>query len=340
VTNVETTLDAYAPVEEREDDVVAGMGETVVARDAGGNPSVYAVLRADLHLEPLRLEDRERMHAALEKVRAAIGPQLRYSVNSKRGSRVVRHQPKHFADIDAWVVSLTPQTHQDTLPLLKSMMDTTGGPLTCDVSFKGAAEGPDAPGVASPWTLSLWGESTFTGNEGMGLEAHTLLSFSVPLAFSLGAFQNLVARVASGLRLRWGTAGLGYATWEYLSRGGQQQTHAHALANLGFDRGDHANHMAKLHEHIRSVGWIVVVGPALWARLPEENRRALATMCSVARVGECTWIRASEAPQNENGTPPAALVALDRLLRPIRLPSVVDDWSTAGLDPWLRRLER
>lgn len=213
---------------------------------------MFAVLRADLHLAPLRIEDRARVHRAVETLRGALGEQLRFSVNSKRGSRVVRHQPKHFADIDAWVVYLTPQTDEDTLPLLRGMMGTSGGPITSDVGFKGAAEGPDAAGVALPWTISFWGESTFTSNEGMGLDAHTLLSFSVPLTFSLGRFQNLFASVTSDLRLRWGTAGLGYATWEYLGHS-RQQIHPHALANLGFDRGDHADHMAKLHEHMRSV---------------------------------------------------------------------------------------
>ena len=80
-------------------------------------------------------------------------------------------------------------------------------------------------------------------------------------------------------------------------------------------------------------------GVELWARVPEADRQALTSRLGVARVGECLLVRASARPERGTGAAPHAYVELDRWLRAIRLPSVVDDWSTAGLDPWLRRLE-
>ncbi len=305
----------------------------------GRLPGAFAALCCDLHLEPLVFADREGLGSALAVLREALGDRLAYTVDSRRGTRVVRHRSEHFDDLVDGVAFLTPESDAKATPLVAATADTpTGGPWILDVAFKGPSAGDDAPGEASPWTLSFYAEVAPPRAAPYLPVVPALLRFSVPLTFPRARFQNLVARVASSLRVRWGNAGLGYATWAYLggSRGEHEQ---HAAQHPSFDRGDHAGHMLALLERVRSVSWLTLIGSVLWWRLPEASRDALIAELDVTRVGACVIVRLPTVPDAATRETPAAYARADALIRAIRLETVDESYvgEARGLPAWLER---
>lgn len=323
--------------------VVAETDEPTPPADTeeGRLPGAFAVLRCDLHLEPLVFADRQGIASALAVLREALGDRLAYTVDSRRGARVVRHRSEHFDDLVDGVAFLTPESDAKATPLMRATAETpTGGPWIVDVAFKGPSAGDDAPGEASPWTLSFYSEVAYPRGAPYVPTVPALLSFSVPLTFPRARFQNLVARVASSLRVRWGNAGLGYATWSYL-RHSRGEHELHAAQHPSFDRGDHEGHMPALLECVRSVSWLTLVGAVLWARLPEASRDALVADFDVSRVDACVMVRVPTVPDAGACEVPDAYARVDALIRAIRLHTIDESYAgeSRGLPGWLKRFE-
>ncbi len=287
-------LSGFPPYRTPAETALLPMPELLASNTLG--PAVYAVLRAELHLEPLCTADIDGITRALSCLRDAIGDQLRYSVNSKGNSRVVRYQAKHFDNITAWCRTLLGETPADMKALVR--MAQNGDLYGADVSFKGEGVGDDAAATASPWTVSYWADL-----EGV----YTMLSFTVPLSFPLARFADLVAAFASSLRVRWGNAGFGYATWEYF--GGQAPPPEHVKHHPGFDHGEHVGKMVALQEKMRAVSWLNLLGPELWSRLSDTQRDEVTKTCQPQQTGECLLIRAAPQP-DPSGKDYAALRAL------------------------------
>lgn len=316
----------------------------VLAVDADG-PALYAVLRADLYVEPLVAADADRFRRAAEILRVAIGEHMRFTVtpdsvySEDEQSRVIPHRPEHFAHIGDAIPELAGEQADSDMELLAAM--TEGAALEdLDISMKGGTD----PTTASPWSVSFWAEVLEVDTDGL-FNSPALLTFSVPLSVGADSFRDLALRVASELRVRWGNIGYGYASWEYF--GGEaavEKRRAHGLRFVGFDLGFHIFHMGDLMQRIRTVSWVTLLGDALWGQLPETSRSVLERELGAKSVGSFRWIQASPAPEAgdiNRLSYPAGYVELDRLLRPIRLQAGLEGegWEDRELDTWLRRFE-
>ncbi len=322
------------------------------------DPALYAALVAEIYLEPVADADAEALQKAVEHLRAALGPQLRFSMtanNNAAAPRVFKYQPKHFENIAASLGTLTGSRYGSKLLYLMLNDDHQ---KEVDVSFKGTTIGAAKPTAsASPWTVSFRARINEDKPEGVFV-APARLAFSVPMSFGLAPFAALLAQIVDGdLRIRWATAGYGYACWDYFRGVGDtidlyrrptkskvaRQRH-HASEHLGFDIGLSENCFDVLNDHIRSVNWLTILGAALWHRLPESNRTDIVKRFSPEQLGRCLLIRASEVPQVGEGKAPPDYAALDAMLLPIRLRTglIDDEWAddaSTACDRWLARFE-
>lgn len=317
----------------------------VLASDVDG-PSLYAVLRADIYVEPLLAGDAAAFYRVAEILRQALGEHLTWSVTPEaeysedEQSRVVPFAEDHLRHIGDAVPLLAGEPADSDIEALAAMIEGTALE-DVDVSMKGGTH----PTTASPWTVSFWAEVAEVYPDGL-FDSPAVLSFTVPRSFGEIAFRDLALQIASTLRVRWASVGYGYASWEYF--GGESAVtarRAHALRYVGFDLGFHVFCLGSLMSEIRTVSWCTLVGDSLWSRLADVAHAELLRDFGARRVGSAWLLQASPLPEagdiNRLQLPPG-YVALDQLLRPIRMAKGLEGegWDDRELDRWLCRFER
>ena len=331
----------------------------LLASDESGVPSLYAVLRADLYLEPVIDADADPIRHAVTRIVSLLGDNLHYTLNWNRNSmrpRVIRYHAKHAKHFADAIGVLTGTKYGDKFG---RMLVTGEFHQEVDIAIKGPPRLPAGgketkeTDAASPWGVLFQGEIADAPVDD-ALPAPAVLSWSVPVSLDLRNFAESVTYVASGLLVSWGVAGYGYASWDYASSSAlarERRSHlpalyTHANDHMGFDVGLHHGYLQDLQENIRTVNWLTLVGPRLRSRIKGTADDRI----EMHRTEAFTLLRASERPHtggDEGGR--AAYAAVDALLRPIRLSGGMEGnalrkacggyFNSADAEAWLRRFE-
>jgi hypothetical protein len=317
-------------------------------------PSLYAVLRADIYLEPVTDADAEPLRQAGIQLASLFGDKLHFTLNWNRNSlhpRVVRYQAKHVNHFADAIGVLTGTKYGDKFNRMVAMGEFHH---EVDIALKGnwPPGGVKETDAASPWGLLFQGEisDALVNNT---LPAPAVLSWSVPASFDLPKFAESVTAVASGLRVSWGVAGYGYASWDYTTPGLRRPRNhlpalfAHAKAHSGFDVGLHYGYLQELRECIRTVNWLTLIGPRLRPQIEGHTQDGI----ELHRTKAFALLRASKGPlRGVDESERAAYAAVDALVRPIRLSRGIEGnalrracggyFKSAEAEVWLRRFER
>ena len=177
------------------------------------------------------------------------------------------------------------------------------------------------------------------------LPCYAALTLLLPADSPLEEFEEQVTRLADILPLRWASAGFTYAWSYFYSQPSLAAIYAHARRFAGFDPGFHHRAMSYLHDRIRSVNWLTYVGSSLIReaalQLPPE-----VSGLQVAQLGNCTKIRAGDAPAAGDANRlqvPEQYRRVDQLLRKVRATGdnilFIGPWSESETEAWLRRFE-
>lgn len=312
---------------------------------SAGEPAVYSVLGAVLHLEILRPDDEPRLEAAAALCDAWIGEQLRFTSRSC-DEWVTRFRPRDLEYISCYVRDLAePRVADPAQQIFASNLVKTGL-----MDFEVSCKGGDGERGASPYMLRFCVEIPEVAR-GPLFEPYAALVITVPDTWPIDDFRARVTEIAATLRLRWGTAGLTYATWSLQDLvTPSERIYAHARRHPGYDLGYFHSDLWRWHEQLRSVSWLTFLGPALRARLEEKRGAKLQGSPALALhpAGDALCVVAGAAPEpgdvNRLGYP-RAYVEADALLRPIRAAdgrSFVfhGRWTESTITEWLRRFER
>lgn len=308
-----------------------------------GGPYLYETLSIYLQLESLVPDDKARLAKAMALVGSWIGPRLRWTLNS----RVGEHEPYRPFDL-AYVPALCDDLSAPPLP-----PDEACDPWLAAMRVEELAEyglschGGAAPFEASPWSLRFWTDPLRLHFGGI-VDMAAAIRISVPLDTPLDELEARTVELCETLRVRWGAAGLSFSGEEIQSyevtRG---EIYARARRFPGFDVGLYVANMRELHERIRSVSWLTVVGKSLAQRLGEAPSGAPCSdeLVEVRPVGDGLVIKAGAAPARGDVNRldwPAAYRRADRWVQPVRLArdvSFFGKWDEASTEKWLRRFE-
>lgn len=319
--------------------------EAVPLARAVGSPALYSVLGAVFHLEILTPEDEDRLARAIDLAYAWIGPHLRWTRRSC-DEWLMRFRPRDLEYISCYVRDLDePVVADPSLQIFAANLAKVGR-MDYEIAFNGA----EAEGDASPFLLRFCVELPEVGH-GPRYRAYSVLTISVPDTWPIDDFRAKVIEIAAELRLRWGAAGLTYASWNLQElEVSSEKIYAHARRHPGYDVGYFQADMQAWCEEIRTVNWLTFVGPDLIARLEKAGRAPLASASLVAvhPVGTSLCLQAGPAPEAGDVNRlqhPRAYVEADVLVRPIRAadgrPFVfLGRWTEATVTEWLRRFER
>jgi hypothetical protein len=312
---------------------------------SAGEPAVYGALGAIFHLETLRPDDEARLEAATTLCEAWIGDQLRFTSRSC-DAWVTPFRPADLEYIACYVRDLAePKVDDPATQLFASNLVKTGL-MDYEVSCKGG----ESERGASPYLLRFCAEIPEVGR-GPLFEPYAVLVITVPDTWPLDDFHAKVTAIAATLRLRWGAAGLTYATWPLQDlQTPAERIYAHARRHPGYDVGYFHSDMQRWHEQLRTVNWLTFLGPALRERLEAERGKPLqgSRQIGLHAAGDAVCVVAGAAPEpgdvNRLGYPRAYLEA-DALLRPIRASDgrafvFHGRFTESTLTDWLRRFER
>lgn len=203
--------------------------------------------------------------------------------------------------------------------------------------------GGEHPSHGSPYTVRFWCEIPKV-RQAETYQTRAFLQVTVPLSHPLALLRDRATALASLLRIQWGNAGHAYATWEPTEQLVQRRkTFAHARRFLGFDTG-YSIRMEPFHEAIRTVSWLTFVGEPLLQKLGGPLP-AVAAPLEVTSLPGALRVQAGPAPDAGDRNRldyPAAYIAADKLLRPVRAKAAdfAWPWAPKTTEDWLSRLDR
>lgn len=307
----------------------------------GPAPVLYPALSVFLQLAPLRADDEERLDRAADLVWDWIGPKLtwswlRFAPEMEKASRRdldfisghalrLREAPKMGGSEEADIV------YSNLWKLSRT-------------DFYVMCTGGEKQAHASPYSMRFWSEIPEV-RVGEDYEAMSFLQVTVPLSHPIADFHERATALAATLRLMWGNAGHGYATWEPVEQYAQRRKmYAHARRFLGYDTG-YSIRMAPFHDRIRTVSFLTFVGDPLLEAMGGVPTAPLGAPLDVARMAGGVRVRAGNAPdagdRNRIGYP-AAYMAADKLLRNARADEAFFGWpwTEKTTQEWLSRLDR
>lgn len=311
---------------------------------AAGAPALYSVLGAVFHLEILKPDDEPRLQDAVEIVRDWFGDRLRWT-NKSCDEWISRFRLTDLEYISCYVRDLAePQVADPDAQLFAANLAKVGR-----MDYELACNGAEQDGDASPFLLRFCAEIPEVGR-GPLYQPYAVLTVTVPDTWPIEDFRTRVTAIAAALRLRWGAAGLTYASWDVQEfQVSHAKVYAHARRHPGYDVGYFEADMESWHDEIRTVNWLTFVGPALVAKLEAAQRRLeSSSLVTVRSVGSSLCLQAGSAPEagdvNRLHVPPAYVEA-DSLVRPVRAadgrPYVfLGRWNESTVTDWLRRFER
>lgn len=314
-----------------------------LARNTEGEPTLWGVLGAIIHLEPLIADDEARLEAANALAWDWIGSQLR-KAHLSFGTGLEAAAANHLQYISSYPTDLEVPIVEGDIELQNLVANAA---IVTKNDFN-VALGGTARGYASPYYYRFWAEITETSHDGL-LRSYSVLHLTVPEGWPLQDFYERVCTLVSTLRVRWASAGFGYSHWEPLGYEGPSAARlAHARRYPGYDIGEYVRCTKPLHERIRSINWLTFLGPTFRKEL-EEQQVPIGTSSRVAvsDVGDNLLVRAGDTPLRGDVNRrdyPAQYREVDLLLRPIRAydpePIVFrGDWDNHAIRSWLRRFE-
>lgn len=323
---------------------VAALPEVEPLAMSAGEPALYGVLGMVLHLEILRPDDEARLEAASQRILDWLGDELRFTVFSA-DEWVQRFRPADLEYISCFCRSLEepPAPTPGSAVLTSNLVKATR--LDYEVSCKGGEDDANA----SPYLVRFCAEIPEV-RRGDHYQPYAVLTLSVPENYPLEVFRDNVLGIVSDLRVRWGTAGYTYAAWELSDFSvPRARVHSHARRYPGYDVGYFAGDMSFWYNELRTVSWYTFLGENFEKRLIDARKELVSrSPLSVGRAGETLYVQAG--PQPERGDVnrlgyPAAYIAADKLLRPVRAPDgapfvFMDRWTESRITEWIRRFER
>ncbi len=315
-----------------------------LAWGAQDSPALYGVLGAVFHLEILRPSDEPRLEKAMRLVYDWLGSRLRWTRRSC-DSWVSPFRPADLEYVFCYVRDLDEPKVADPDARLFTANLGKIGVMDYEVSCNGADDDSDA----SPYLLRFCAEIPEV-RRGDLYEPYAVLVLTVPSTWPIADFHARVTAIAAELRLRWGAAGLTYASWDLQDlEVSNQKLYAHARRHPGYDVGYFHADMERWHDQVRSVSWLTFLGKDLARRLEDAGKNVTSgSLLHVTEVGESLCVQAGAAPEegdvNRLGYP-RAYVEADALIRPIRAadgkPFVfLGRWTESAVTDWIRRFER
>lgn len=313
-----------------------------LSRARGGAPLLYAALGAYFQLEPLVPEDEEALAAAHEDLLDWLGPSLRFTTSHLHAGTA----PFDVSDLELAPALASRVVNPEQRSDPAAQVAASRAAAFAIAPFGVACHGGAVANAASPWGYRFHATATDAGH-GPILRVLAALSFTVPTNSSLADFTARTLKIAAKLRLRWGTVGFTFSGWEHdRFRETRRAMRAHAERHPGFDVGLHATHLPLLHDRLRTVSWLTLLGPGLRATLEEKGGvLSSAQDVELADVGEHVALRAGGAPalgDRNRRVYPDAYRRVDEMLRPIRAESGLHfhaPWSQRSTEAWLRRFE-
>lgn len=306
-----------------------------------GGHVLYPTLGAVFHLEPLVDDDAARIEEANAIVLDWLGPELRLSwLSCWNEIEAFRPRDLDYAARSAATLAAPVLDTEEATLVAQNLAKIPRDELHVTVT------GSVTEAQGSPVLYRFWSEIPEVGH-GDRFRASGTLEVHVPTDRPLGEFYARVTAIAKCLRLRSGTAGLTYAGWPlYDYEHAATALYAHARRFVGFDIGQHIGLSQAWDSALRSVSWLTFVGPAFVDALAEHGRDLASTpLLHVSDLGGGKLIQAGPSPEAGDRNRmriPAAYIAADELVRPLRAASGVDfgqPWTDRTASDWLRRFE-
>lgn len=315
---------------------------------SGKVPVLHGALGAVFHLEPLTATDEARIEAANQLILDWIGPELRWTLNSRIGMEEP-FAPEDLAFASAYPTSLAVVPLDEGLDpeaLRLAIQFNVSRRADMGLACHGAAQRL----WASPLSYRFYAEITGAEEGSPELIAPAVLRVTVPSTWPLPDFERRVRAIAEVLRLRWGAAGLTYSAWEtQLHVDAMKAIYAHARRHPGYDVGLYVAWMTEFDSQVRTVNWLTFLGPELERRLA-SSRAGLpesgGPLVTLSRAGDHLVLRAGERPEPGDINRlqiPAAYARADELIRPVRAREGInfyEAWTEATTAQWLCRFER
>ncbi|WP_437290999.1 type VI immunity family protein [Sorangium sp. So ce406] len=313
---------------------------------SGATPVLHGVLGAVFHLEALLPEDEARLEQVHLKVLDWMGGELRWTLNSRIGQEEP-FEPADLAFASAYPASLAVVPHgqiQDPEAFRLALEFNVRRRADMGLACHGAARRL----WASPWSYRFYAEIVGSDDTPQ-LIAPAVLRLTVPSTWPLDDFARRTLEIAALLRLRWGAAGLTYSAWEtQLHAEAMQAIYAHARRHPGYDVGLYVAWMEELHDRLRTVNWLTLLGRGLQDELAQARGRLPESddLVTTFRAGEHLVLRAGPQPEagdhNRLRIPPA-YVRADEMVRPVRAAeglNFYEAWTESTTTQWLRRFEK
>lgn len=318
--------------------------------DAQGEPLLYSVRAAYFQLEELEPADEERLEAFNSVIETWFGNQLRWT-GSSVFERVDAFSQSDFELVSCYVRNLVDLSADpdDTGELRELAFDYNNSVAPFD-EFEVSMHDGAFPGHASPWSYRFFSViRPYSEHQGSRPRSIAMLKVTAPETCEWEEFAARFEELASTVRLRWASAGLGFSGWERLQYVETSKAiYAHARRHAGYDVDDYFRTVDDWFDKLRSVSWKTLLGPALREPALRATSGSLLPRLanvSVAELGENLIVTAGSAPaagdHNRNQIP-AEYREADRLLRSVRATACRNfspPWDDHTTREWLRRFE-
>jgi len=304
---------------------------------------VYGALGAYFQLEELRPDDEARLEQVNDLVWDWLGAELSWTLLSA-GLDAEPAQRSLLEYISGYPAGL------EAMPVPTEELQFTSNNVikSTRTNYSVISWGAEPEGSITPYSYRFWAEIGAVPRDSTRLPAYAILKLTVPESWPLDDFERRVLEIARVLRLRWGAAGLTYASFELADLGSAEQVeYAHARRYPGYDLGYYVLRAEQFYRRLRTINWLTFVGPALLAeREAAAGPLASTALVEVRPLEGGAVLRAGPRPERGDLNRlklPAAYREADALVRSIRHDGerldFLNPWDAATTARWIRRFE-
>ncbi len=300
----------------------------VLLADPSGVPLLFAVHSIWLQLEPVVVDDEDRLDHAASILESWIGPHLRLAEDGFSPARPY----DGLRDFVAGIAFLfDPELPPHLTPAWRTAATRTGHQLRC----RGGAKS-----VVSPFGFRLR-----VRTDGLRGTPSIFLHVTVPSAASTDELHAKMLELCATLRVRWGCAGLGFSVPSVRAGAAMKKLFSHAERHPGYDVTCDLDPCWE--RKVRTVSWLTAVGRGLGKELDVDDP-TLTQLPGVKSepIPGGVLFQAGDAPvagDFNRLVVPEPYAVVDRALRGVRAredATFPAPWRTDSSSAWLRRFER